>query len=73
MFNYPGDNDVYKHFVKLDVVHIDDVASAHIFLLDQYVNAKAGRYICSSAHITIHELFESLSAKYPEFQISIPE
>ncbi|PON58672.1 NAD(P)-binding domain containing protein [Trema orientale] len=68
-----GDHGAYKNFDKLYVVHIDDVASAHIFLFEQCVKAKAGRYICSSADITIHELFDSLSTRYPEFQISISD
>lgn len=57
--------------VKLNLVHIDDVASAHIYLLG-CSNAK-GRYICSSVDIAIHELFDFLKARYPEFQISLPE
>ncbi|KAM6584668.1 hypothetical protein CsatB_011670 [Cannabis sativa] len=68
-----GNQDVYKHFVKFDMVHIDDVASAHIFFLEKHysTNAKAGRYICSSTDITIHELFHSLSTRYPEFHLSL--
>jgi len=49
------------------MVHIDDVARAHIFLLE-YPDAK-GRYICSSAKLTIQEMAEFLSAKHPEYPI----
>lgn len=48
-------------------VHVDDVASAHIFLLE---NSKAqGRYICSAVEVTPDELFKFLSARYPEYRI----
>ncbi|XP_062090496.1 protein BRI1-5 ENHANCED 1 [Humulus lupulus] len=69
-----GDHDIYKHFVKFDMVHIDDVASAHIFFMEEHCtdnDAKARRYICSSADTTVHELFHSLSTRYPEFHISL--
>ncbi|KAK3036030.1 hypothetical protein RJ639_030731 [Escallonia herrerae] len=49
------------------MVNVDDVASAHIFLLE-YPNAK-GRYICSVVGITMNEMSEFLSARYPEYQI----
>ncbi|KAA8520512.1 hypothetical protein F0562_014768 [Nyssa sinensis] len=47
---------------------LDDVASAHIFLLE-YPNAK-GRFICSSKEMTLHKMSEYLSANYPEFQMA---
>lgn len=50
------------------MVHTDDLARAHIFLM-QYPEAK-GRYICSAIDITRENLAEFLSARYkPEFQI----
>ncbi|CAK9186524.1 unnamed protein product [Ilex paraguariensis] len=62
-----GKQEYYKALLHSKLVHIDDVASAHIFLLES-PNAK-GRYICSSDEITIHGLAAFLSAKYPNFQI----
>ncbi|XP_060218831.1 vestitone reductase-like [Lycium barbarum] len=52
-------------------VHVNDVVSAHIFLFE-HPNAK-GRYICSSAETTIHELSKFLSVRCPEYQIPIIE
>ncbi|PHU29149.1 Vestitone reductase [Capsicum chinense] len=52
-------------------VHVDDVVNAHIFLFE-HPNAK-GRYICSSAETTIHQLSKFLSARYPQYQIPIIE
>ncbi|XP_057435472.1 vestitone reductase-like [Lotus japonicus] len=49
------------------MVHVDDVARAHIFLLE-HLNPK-GRYNCSPFTLPIEEMSELLSAKYPEFQI----
>ena len=53
------------------MVHVDDLARAHIFLLE-YPNAK-GRYICALDYVTIGELSNFLSAKYPEFPIPTAE
>ncbi|KAH7519581.1 hypothetical protein FEM48_Zijuj08G0052200 [Ziziphus jujuba var. spinosa] len=66
----PSNHDQYECLVNSYMVHIDDVANALIFLLE-YPHAQ-GRYICSSAEITIREMFDFLIARYPEFQISIP-
>lgn len=52
-------------------VHVHDVVNAHIFLFE-HPNAK-GRYICSSAETTIHQLSKFLSARYPQYQIPIIE
>ncbi|KAL6981806.1 (3R)-2'-hydroxyisoflavanone reductase [Sarracenia purpurea var. burkii] len=62
-----GDKDQYKFLTKVEMVHIDDVASAHIFLFE-YPFAK-GRYICSAIDITIDKMAEFLSSKYPEYPI----
>ncbi|KAJ6363004.1 hypothetical protein OIU78_003238 [Salix suchowensis] len=57
--------------LRRPMVHIDDVARAHIFLLE---NPEAkGRYICSSDMITIEEMSKFLSAKYPEYPIQTLE
>ncbi|KAI3833204.1 hypothetical protein MKW92_023666 [Papaver armeniacum] len=50
-----------------NAVHIDDVASAHIFLLE-CPNAK-GRYVCSSVDLTIQDIATFMSTKYPELQL----
>ncbi|XP_059633985.1 vestitone reductase-like [Cornus florida] len=62
-----GYKDLYELLASTPLVHVDDVACAHIFLL-QNPEAK-GRYICSAAELTIYDMSEYLSAKYPEYQI----
>lgn len=62
-----GDTDTYKILLKAPLVHVDDVASAHIHLLE-YPNAK-GRYICSRTEILIEDLYKFLSVRYPEYKI----
>ncbi|PON48385.1 NAD(P)-binding domain containing protein [Parasponia andersonii] len=52
---------------RIDMVHVEDVARAHIFLFE-HTEAK-GRYNCSSNTITVDSASELLSAKYPELQI----
>lgn len=63
-----GDEEEFKNYGNIPMVHTDDLARAHIFLM-QYPEAK-GRYICSAIDITRENLAEFLSARYkPEFQI----
>uniref|UniRef100_A0A6N2MJ47 NAD-dependent epimerase/dehydratase domain-containing protein n=1 Tax=Salix viminalis TaxID=40686 RepID=A0A6N2MJ47_SALVM len=64
---HPGNREQYGSLIETSMVHIDDVARAHIFLL-QNPEAK-GRYICSSHMITIEEMSKFLSAKFPEYPI----
>ncbi|RDX60933.1 hypothetical protein CR513_60885 [Mucuna pruriens] len=52
---------------RIHMVHVDDVARAHIFLLE-HPNPK-GRYNCSPFIATVEEIAQLLSDKYPEFQI----
>ncbi|KAJ0052976.1 hypothetical protein Pint_00243 [Pistacia integerrima] len=67
-----GKHDEYKYlFHSYNMVHIDDVASAQIFLLE-HPNS-TGRYICSSVKLTIDEMFEYFSTKYPEFELPSAE
>ncbi|CAJ1814313.1 unnamed protein product [Sphenostylis stenocarpa] len=56
---------------RLHMVHVDDIARAHIFLLE-HPNPK-GRYNCSPFIATVEEIAELLSAKYSNFHISIDE
>ncbi|KAL2326466.1 hypothetical protein Fmac_025524 [Flemingia macrophylla] len=53
--------------LRTDVVHVDDVARAHIFLLE-HPNPK-GRYNCSQSSVTLKRTSEIVSAKYPEFHL----
>ncbi|KAF5952998.1 hypothetical protein HYC85_010942 [Camellia sinensis] len=62
-----GKKENCKYLGKIQMVHVDDVASAHIFLFE-YPHAK-GRYLCSAFDITIDKMFEFLSARYPEYPI----
>ncbi|CAI8613003.1 unnamed protein product [Vicia faba] len=52
---------------RIHMVHVDDVARAHIFLLE-HPNPK-GRYNCSPFIITFDEIIDIISSKYSEFQI----
>ena len=54
-----------------NLVHVDDLARAHIFLLEHH-DVK-GRYNCSSDVVTLESMAELLSAKYPEFHIPSKE
>ncbi|KAK4416001.1 Vestitone reductase [Sesamum alatum] len=62
-----GDEKFYQSMTKTSLVHVDDVARAHIHLF-HYPKAK-GRYICSSADITMAKLHELLSTRYPQYSI----
>ncbi|KAJ7962196.1 Dihydroflavonol-4-reductase [Quillaja saponaria] len=64
-----GDKDLYRYLINATVVHVDDFARAHIFLLE-HSNPK-GRYNCSSDVLTIEGMSEFLSSKYPN-QFPVP-
>ncbi|XP_039168235.1 vestitone reductase-like [Eucalyptus grandis] len=66
-----GNENDYSILLRASLVHVDDVVRAHIFLF-KHPDAK-GRYICSSATMTIEEMSKFLSERYPEFQIPSPE
>ncbi|XP_027356848.1 vestitone reductase-like [Abrus precatorius] len=53
------------------MVHVDDLAKAHIFLLE-HPNPK-GRYTCSSCYVTAEMVSQIASTKYPEFQQKTPD
>ncbi|GMP44933.1 hypothetical protein CsSME_00013655 [Camellia sinensis var. sinensis] len=57
----------YPMLTQGHAVHVDDVCNAHIYLFE-HPQAK-GRYICSSHSFTIFDLANSLSKKYPEYNI----
>ncbi|KAG8363389.1 hypothetical protein BUALT_Bualt19G0017300 [Buddleja alternifolia] len=63
-----GKADAYNYMSFTELVHVDDVASAHIFLLEH--PEAEGRYICSAVETTPEKLSEFLSSRYPEYQIS---
>ncbi|CAL5331437.1 unnamed protein product [Camellia sinensis] len=60
--------DKYKYLARIQMVHIDDVTNAHIFLLE-HPDADE-RYLCSEIDITIDKMCETLSSKYPEYPIA---
>ncbi|KAI4356798.1 hypothetical protein L6164_000788 [Bauhinia variegata] len=62
-----GDNYQHGLLFRTPLVHVDDVTNAYIFLLE-HPNLK-GRYNVSSSVVTIEEIRQLLSVKYPEYQI----
>ncbi|XP_054783178.1 vestitone reductase-like isoform X1 [Prosopis cineraria] len=61
------DNKEPSSYLEINMVHVDDLARAHMFLLE-HPNPK-GRYNCSTCLAAIEEVLEILSVKYPKFQI----
>ncbi|CAN1308128.1 Protein BRI1-5 ENHANCED 1 [Linum perenne] len=64
-------NKVVYEIPRLDLVHVEDVARAHIFVMES-PDAK-GRYICSSTNITSLEMWEFLSTNYPLLHLPFKE
>ncbi|KAF7826008.1 vestitone reductase-like isoform X1 [Senna tora] len=62
-----GDKESLAFLLETPMVHVDDVARAHIFLL-QHPNPK-GRHNCAACLATIENMFEIVSARYPQFQL----
>ncbi|XP_028761644.1 vestitone reductase-like isoform X5 [Neltuma alba] len=54
-------------YLQLPMVHVDDVARAHVFLLEH--PKPRGRYSCSARLATVEKVIEIVSAKFPELQI----
>ncbi|XP_048334490.1 vestitone reductase [Ziziphus jujuba] len=63
-----GSENHYRYLQGTSIVHVDDVASAHIFLFEN-PNAKAGRYICSYQELPLSELSAFLSSNYPDIKV----
>ncbi|XP_074350457.1 vestitone reductase-like isoform X4 [Apium graveolens] len=63
------DENPFEFSSNTSFVHMDDVATAHIFLFE-YPNAR-GRYICSGADITLEDFPKFLRERYPEYKISL--
>ncbi|MED6113398.1 hypothetical protein PIB30_070427 [Stylosanthes scabra] len=66
-----GDKGPFGWLLQAPMVHVDDVARAHTFLLE-HPNPK-GRYNCSSSLVTVETISQIVSFKYPEFQLSMLE
>ncbi|KAK8557853.1 hypothetical protein V6N13_008307 [Hibiscus sabdariffa] len=66
-----GNHSEYSLLLNVSMVHVDDVARAHIFVLE-YPDAK-GRYNCCSHTMSLEKLSEFLGGRYPEFPIPAPK
>ncbi|XVF22713.1 hypothetical protein REPUB_Repub12eG0194700 [Reevesia pubescens] len=62
-----GNQEKYGSLLNTSMVHVDDVARAHIFLLED-PDAK-GRYNCSKDTISLEKMAQILSTNHPEFPI----
>ncbi|CAN6446643.1 unnamed protein product [Victoria cruziana] len=62
-----GNEAHYSILKQVQLVHLDDLCDAHIFLFD-HPEAK-GRYICSFADATIFEVAQLLRRKFPEYNV----
>ncbi|GMI80803.1 BRI1-5 ENHANCED 1 [Hibiscus trionum] len=61
----------YQYLLNVSTVHVDDLARAHIFLLEH--PDATGRYNCSSNMMSLQNLYEFFRAKYPEFPLPTAE
>nr|QEM23754.1 dihydroflavonol 4-reductase [Muscari aucheri] len=62
-----GNEAHYSIIKQAQLVHLDDLCDAHIFLLNH--PKASGRYICSSHDATIHDLARMIRCKYPQYHI----
>ncbi|XP_072972838.1 dihydroflavonol 4-reductase [Typha angustifolia] len=62
-----GNEAHYSILKQVQLVHLDDLCEAHIFLYER-PEAK-GRYICSSHDCTIYDLAKMIKERYPEYNI----
>jgi len=52
---------------SISIVHVDDVCSAQIFLMDN--PAAEGRYICCPINTSVPQLADYLSERYPQYNV----
>uniref|UniRef100_A0A0E0E4I0 NAD-dependent epimerase/dehydratase domain-containing protein n=1 Tax=Oryza meridionalis TaxID=40149 RepID=A0A0E0E4I0_9ORYZ len=52
---------------SVPMVHVDDVCDALVFCMDR--PSLAGRFLCSAAYPTIHDIVEHFAAKYPHLDV----
>ncbi|PIA52724.1 hypothetical protein AQUCO_01000532v1 [Aquilegia coerulea] len=57
----------YSILKQIQLVHLDDLCNAHIFLFE-HPEAK-GRYICSAYNATIMDVANLLRNKFPEYNV----
>nr|UUY86286.1 dihydroflavonol 4-reductase 1 [Aglaonema commutatum] len=62
-----GNKPHYSIIKQIQLVHLDDLCNAHIFLFEH--SEASGRYICSSHDATIFELAEMIKNRYPEYNV----
>lgn len=70
MFKHVGDPEFFRilsavnaRMGSIALIHIEDICSAHIFLMQQ---AKVhGRYICCAQNCLMSKLVEHLAEEYP--------
>ncbi|CAN1308170.1 Vestitone reductase [Linum perenne] len=63
-----GDKNQYPVRANLSMVHVDDVARAHIFLMEN-PHVTQGRFICSSHAITLEQMHQLLCTRYPNLPL----
>lgn len=52
---------------SLSLVHVEDLCTAHIFLMEN--PAAQGRYICSASNLSVAQLAHYLSKRYPQYNV----
>ncbi|XP_074584764.1 dihydroflavonol 4-reductase [Curcuma longa] len=62
-----GNEAHYTILKQVQLVHLDDLCDAHIFLYEHH--AAEGRFICSSHDRTIYELAKMFMDRYPQYII----
>ncbi|KAK4483414.1 hypothetical protein RD792_017914 [Penstemon davidsonii] len=62
-----GTKQLYNLLKSTSLVHVDDVARAHIHLFED-PNAK-GRYLCTGVEFSIEELCDFISKRYPQYEM----
>ena len=54
----------------VSLVHVDDVSNAQIFLMEKENPSAGGRYICSAITISVTQLENYLSKRYPQYNVN---
>nr|ATN38187.1 dihydroflavonol 4-reductase [Aconitum carmichaelii] len=62
-----GNEPHYSILKQIQLVHLDDLCNAHIYLFEH--PEANGRYICSSHNATITDVANLLKQKFPEYSV----
>jgi anthocyanidin reductase len=54
---------------SVQLIHVDDLCRAELFVAEEAAAAAAGRYVCCALNTTVVELARFLAGKFPQYNV----